>query len=374
MLVEHVLLGAIQLYRDENQDFSAEEQSLENEIRNFRQPSNQKSVDISEEASEQLRLIWAASDLRDYLLSKNLSASQETAEVNFAKEVSEHEKAPTEQDLISSFEKLEKLVGLNSVKNEVKKLVAVHQANLLRKEEGLPAVNQGLHLIFTGSPGTGKTTVARIMAEIYKSIGLLNSGQLVEVSRQDLVAGYVGQTALKVKDAIERAEGGILFIDEAYSLISDSGAGFGDEAISTLVKEMEDRRSTLAVIAAGYSEEMKQFAQSNPGLKSRFKTVIDFPDYSPYELKEIFQNMLSDHKLRISKDLEENLEELFSNADFSGESGNARFVRNLFEDAFANMATRAAQDGNLDISEIESIDLIDIPEIYSKGKPTFGFS
>ena len=374
MLVEHVLLGAILLYRETEQRFDDEEALLETKLRQLRSPSDETSVSISFEAEELLKRIWGASDVSECLNSFGLLRQERNTTEDVMISEREAAQSNSNNNLSDCFDMLEKLIGLKTVKEEVRKLVAVQQANLIRVQQGLPPVNQGLHLVFTGSPGTGKTTVARIMADIYKSIGMINTGQLIEVSRQDLVAGYVGQTALKVRDAIERADGGILFIDEAYSLISDSGSGFGDEAISTLVKEMEDRRSSLAVIAAGYSEEMKMFIESNPGLKSRFKTVIHFPDYSPSELKQIFHKMLADHQLAISKELDDNLEQLFSKPMKSGDAGNARYVRNLFEDAFANMAKRAAEDGNLQVSEIERIELVDVPANYVQSKSTFGFN
>ncbi len=173
--------------------------------------------------------------------------------------------------------------------------------NAERRDAGLPEVNASLHIVFTGNPGTGKTTIARIIGRLYGSIGLVSKGHLVEVSRADLVAGYVGQTALKVQAAVERAVGGVLFIDEAYSLSMEGAGEFGAEAIAELVKLMEDHRDDLAVIVAGYPEEMKRFIDSNPGLRSRFTHYIDFPDYTPAELVEVFQGFAAAAKVALGR-------------------------------------------------------------------------
>jgi SpoVK/Ycf46/Vps4 family AAA+-type ATPase len=275
--------------------------------------------------------------------------------------------------LDDSLQRLNKLIGLNEVKSQVSKLINVHQANNIRSGQGLPKVPVGLHCVFTGSPGTGKTTVARYLADMYFSIGLLPSRRVHEVDRSALVAGYVGQTALKVQEAVEKAKGGVLFIDEAYSLSADSGAGFGDEAISTLVKAMEDNRGNLAIIVAGYKDPMKQFIESNQGLKSRFQNYIHFSDYSSEELLKIFDELCLSHQMEISESAKVDLLQHIEDAKPQGDLGNARYIRNLFEKMYLNMSHRAAEDGNIDLHEILKFESVDIPKVEER-KQSLGFS
>ena len=268
---------------------------------------------------------------------------------------------------------LNSLIGLDGVKDQIAKLMNMHEANNIREKQNLPRVPVGLHLVFTGSPGTGKTTVARIVAQMYQAIGLLPGGQLVEVDRSSLVAGYVGQTALKVQEAINKARGGVLFIDEAYALSADRGAGFGDEAISTLVKAMEDQRDSLAIIVAGYHEPMQEFIASNQGLKSRFQNTISFADYKTSELLDILKVIASGYKITLTEDVLKAVEKYFDEVKPAGDMGNARYVRNLFEKMYLNLSSRAAADGNMELHELVEFAVEDIPAPDGVKKPTIGF-
>ena len=268
---------------------------------------------------------------------------------------------------------LNSLIGLDGVKDQIAKLMNMHEANNIREKQNLPRIPVGLHLVFTGSPGTGKTTVARIVAQMYQAIGLLPGGQLVEVDRSTLVAGYVGQTALKVQEAINKARGGVLFIDEAYALSADRGAGFGDEAISTLVKAMEDQRDSLAIIVAGYHEPMQEFIASNQGLKSRFQNTISFADYKTSELLDILKVIAGGYKITLTEDVLKAVEKYFDEVKPAGDMGNARYVRNLFEKMYLNLSSRAAADGNMELHELVEFAVEDIPAPDGVKKPTIGF-
>jgi len=232
-------------------------------------------------------------------------------------------------------ERLDSLVGLNNIKQSVKSLINFVKIRKLREEKELPNPPVSLHMVFTGNPGTGKTTVARILSELYKAIGVLSKGQLVEVDRSGLVAGFVGQTALKTSEVVESALGGILFIDEAYSLTPDTGAlnDFGRESIETLLKLMEDNRNDLIVIVAGYSEPMERFINSNPGLESRFNRYFVFEDYNNDELYDIFTSMCVKNEYLLTDEAKEFAREYFLKIYKEREEnfGNARHVRNFFE-------------------------------------------
>ena len=257
---------------------------------------------------------------------------------------------------------LDSLVGLTVVKTAVRRLIAVQSLNAERREAGLPEVNASHHLVFTGNPGTGKTTVARLVGRLYGTIGVVKKGHLVEATRADLVAGYVGQTALKTQEVVRKAIGGVLFIDEAYSLAQDTRWDFGAEAIATLVQMMEAHRDNLGVIVAGYTDEMRHFIDSNPGLRSRFTTYIEFPDYTVPELIQIFQRMADRSKITLGEGVTAKLEGLFRAAGGVGNSGNARYARTIFEHAYANRAARAFEDGVIDRSEIEDLQAGDVPD------------
>ncbi|MFN0092610.1 MAG: AAA family ATPase [Acidimicrobiales bacterium] len=238
---------------------------------------------------------------------------------------------------------LDALVGMAEVKAEVKLVTNLLRVQQLRRERGLPVLETSRHLVFTGNPGTGKTTVARLLAQIYRTLGVVSRGQLVEVDRSALVAGFVGQTAPKVVAAFDRADEGVLLVDEAYALARGNENDFGQEAIDTLVKLIEDRRDRVVVIAAGYTDEMAEFIDSNPGLRSRFPTTIYFPDYSTEELVEIFRRQ--GDKQRYSPDAEAlaAVRAVFDAQPRDKGFGNARLARNLFEAAVARQASRVVQ-------------------------------
>ena len=240
---------------------------------------------------------------------------------------------------------LEGYIGLETVKKEVDSLINLVTIQKLRKENGLPVNDLSLHMVFSGNPGTGKTMIARLMARIYKSLGILSKGHLVEVDRSGLVAGYVGQTAIKTSEVIEKAKGGVLFIDEAYALTNRGGTDYGQEAVDTLLKAMEDNRDDLVVIVAGYIELMEEFVHSNPGLESRFNRFVHFPDYSVDEMMAIFDMRCSQNGYTLSDDARDLLRSLLAlySLDVKG-FGNARGVRNLFERAVSAQANRLATD------------------------------
>ena len=272
----------------------------------------------------------------------------------------------TKFTLSSAERELYSLIGLLSVKKEILSLKNVILAQNKRVAAGLPPVPMSYHCVFTGNPGTGKTTVARIVAQIYKDLGVIEKGHLVECDRSSLVAGYAGQTAIKTNEVIDKALDGVLFIDEAYTLArSDGQDSFGQEAIDTLLKRMEDDRNRLVVIVAGYTDEMKKFIDSNPGLSSRFNRYIEFPDYSVAELFEIFRRLAIKQKLEFSVDFENALKALLQHIVTKADRtfGNGRGIRNLYEKTLVNQANRLAQK-DYGVSELLKLLPEDLPNDY----------
>lgn len=253
------------------------------------------------------------------------------------------EKAPVPESIEDLKKELHGYIGLDTIKSEVESLINLVTVYKLRRENDLPCEELSLHMVFSGNPGTGKTMIARLMSRVYLSLGLLSKGHLVEVDRGGLVAGYVGQTAIKTGEIIKKAMGGVLFIDEAYALTTRGPQDYGQEAVETLLKAMEDNREDLIVIVAGYTDLMKDFIDSNPGLASRFNRYMLFPDYTIEEMLAIFDMRAKKAGYRLDEDARETLAEELKKAAEDEDFGNARGVRNLFEKAVSRQADRLAR-------------------------------
>lgn len=257
---------------------------------------------------------------------------------------------------------LDELIGLAAVKAEVKKVADLTRVQLLRAERGLPVLEQSRHLVFSGNPGTGKTTVARLLAEIYRSLGVVERGHLVEVDRAGLVAGFVGQTAPKVTAVFDEADEGVLLIDEAYALVRGSETDFGREAIDTIVKLVEDRRDRIVVIMAGYPDEMAQLVAANPGLRSRFPKTIHFPDYDTDELLAIFDMRCEQGGYETTHEARAKVRSHLDGTPRDKGFGNGRVARNLFEEAVARQASRIVRIDDPTDDQLRTLEADDIPD------------
>ena len=267
------------------------------------------------------------------------------------------------------YKELDELIGLGSVKEEVRSLANFVKLQKQREAKGLKTAKVSYHLVFYGSPGTGKTTVARIVGRIYKDLGVLKKGHTVETDRAGLVAKYMGQTAQQTDTVVQKALDGVLFIDEAYSLVPEGGSGqdYGQEAIATILKRMEDYRDRLVVIIAGYKNEMQRFIDSNPGLQSRFNRYIDFPDYTGAELADIFKMYMKKNQYTLADDADDYLKEQFDYvvAHKDRNFGNARYARNVFEKSIQEQANRLSGRSNLSKSQLTELTIDDLKVGFS---------
>ena len=281
------------------------------------------------------------------------------ADVQPGVEAGEETKEPEKIEDLKA--ELDSYIGLEAVKQEVRNLINMVTVHQMREKNGLPNTDLSLHMVFSGNPGTGKTMIARFMARVYHSLGLLSVGKLIEVDRSGLVAGYIGQIAIKTAKVLESAKGSVLFIDEAYTLTSKTDNDFGFEAVDTILKAMEDNRDDLVVIVAGYIDLMEEFIDSNPGLRSRFNKYIDFADYTAEEMMGIFKMNCAKSFYVLDTDAEAEVKEYFTAvSEAAGEFGNARGVRNTFEKILTEQANRIAEMDSVSRDDLMKITKDDV--------------
>lgn len=359
----HVLVAIAETVLDENIRFERSK-LLRDSL-----PARGASIKVPALANEASELIAQCTDARAALeildgvtpKDTNTGGFISATETNSETSQSSPQVNETNQSAAELLAELDALVGLEGVKKQLRKVISVVEANRVRTDAGAKAVPQSLHLVFTGNPGTGKTTVARIVAKMYGATGALKGQKFREATRSDLVAPYVGQTSQQTDRVLQSVRPGVLFIDEAYSLKPSHHGDFAEEAVAAMVKGMEDYRAELAVIVAGYKDEMGEFVQSNPGLRSRFQTFIQFDDYGHDDLLEIYQRFANDAGIRLAAGVTERVTAAIKSASALPGFGNARFVRALWEESYANMAVRAAEDGETTSSELEEVLPVDVP-------------
>lgn len=323
------------------------------QIMNVVTPANSENI---QKVNEFLQQYSPAAKVDDFSLRTTESKQYKSSNKNTVGKIS--------SNLQNTLQELDNLVGLENVKQQVHSLIKFIQVQQQREKHNLKTTPISYHCVFSGSPGTGKTTVARILAQIYKDLGVLKKGHLIETDRAGLVGEYVGQTAVKTNKIVNSAVGGVLFIDEAYSLYSESAEDYGREAIATLLKRMEDERDNLVVVMAGYTEEMKQFIDINPGLRSRFNRYIDFTDYSPDELYQIFKRYIDKEDFKLTPKSETAFQKLFAEAYEKRDRtfGNARFIRNIFEKTIERQSIRVADIPNPNVEQLTTITEDDVPK------------
>lgn len=371
----HILYVIVKRFSDEFEDFQNPVEAIlmtlgpEGECINKPLVSDESQKILAKFSTKRNAVEWAREQFPLLTDTSNQSAAPVQQKNSPDKEAAASEKKTPSAAVVRSteeiFASLDAMIGLTVVKSAVRQIVARQKAAEVMQSRGVDTIFSK-HLVFTGAPGTGKTTVARYVAELYASMNILPNFSFVEASRADLVGGYVGQTALKVKEVIEKARGGVLFIDEAYALMPRHDSDYGHEAIATLVQYMENYRNELVIILAGYADEMQALIDVNPGLRSRMTTFIDFPNYTPQELIAIFRSTLESNKMSITdaamQHVEDQLQIVATRSDF----GNGRFVRSLWETSFTQLALRDFADGAFDDSELRVLDVADVDNAFKQ--------